>query len=440
VPAPLDRRTFTDWKSPSLALILGGLLVFSYPPLVVRTGGTNVLRPDWILALPFLVLVVFLKRELEFRVPSLLAGLLLFVLLLSSALSQTFAVFDFLTVFSQFVFAVGLFVLLSNADLTTDEFRYVLRWFVVLLSAIALYTIYQAVALNLGLPIQTLFSGYGPSSASILGYSRPTAVFSEPGYLASVLLLGIAIMYPCVATDTPLLFRRRPQRVILFLLTAALLSSGSFGGVLTLLLAFLVFTLIPSLRPFTSRVLLAGAGVGLIVVLGGELLGLSLLEMFVRRFEVLFDVLTGGQGTGRGSGSITIRRARYLVGIVVWSSNPLFGVGLGQYAEWVLQHGLVRRLQVSENVLALDGGYIQMLTQTGLIGLVTFLGIWVAVLRTHLASVSDVSGPTRTLVLVGLCVVVVNLIDWAYAFSAIHTVRWSMLGLVFGYTANRIER
>jgi hypothetical protein len=81
-----------------------------------------------------------------------------------------------------------------------------------------------------------------------------------------------------------------------------------------------------------------------------------------------------------------------------------------------------------------------MLTQTGLIGLVTFLGIWVAVLRTHLASVSDVSGPTRTLVLVGLCVVVVNLIDWAYAFSAIHTVRWSMLGLVFGYTANRIER
>jgi len=427
-------ETRATWTFRVVLVFLVGLLLFSYPPLVILSGDTRLFRPDWLLALPVLGYVVLVRRRVTLSRPVLLSGLFVVIAGISVLLNPLRNAFDFLTLFLQLVFAVGLFTALSNLELDRETFRRLLRVWVLVLTAIAAYAIYEAVAINVGLPFSELYpkSNY-PYTGS---YNRPTATFAEPGFLSSLLVTGIAILLPCLGESERVLFSKWGRRGSLLVLTAGVFASLGLSGYVTLFVALVVLPIYPVLR---WRVLRGWLVVGGLVVAGAAFASAfepTLLDRVVGRFEDMASVVGGalnGDVVLRG-GSIGIRWRRVLSGVEALAANPGFGVGWGQFESWAATASF-DHLPARGVSGRLHGGYIQVLARTGLVGGVTFALLWIRVVRESLHGVATSTGVDRVLALSCTSLVVFVLIGWTHSFSAIHTVRWGLLGLCYGYVS-----
>jgi hypothetical protein len=422
------------WAFRVALVFLLGLLLFSYPPLVIRSGDTRLFRPDWVLALPVLAYVPLVKRRVTLSRPVLLAGLFVGITVISVVVNPLRSAFDFLTLFLQLVFAVGLFTALANLELDRETFRRLLQVWVGLLTVIAAYSMYEAVAINVGLPFSEL---YPKTSYPYTGsYNRPTATFGEPGFLSSLLVTGIAVLVPSLGESGRILFSKWGRRGSLAVLTAGVFVSLGLSGYVTLFVALVVLPVYPALR---WRVLRAWLLVGGLVV-GGTVLAMAfepaLLDRLVGRFERMLSAIAGtvdGEAV-TATGSIGIRWWRILSGFKALAANPPFGVGWGQFTPWATTASF-DHLSISNVSGRLNGGYIQVLAQTGLVGGVTFALIWIQVIRESFHRVATSTGVDRVLALSCTSLVVFLLIGWAHSFSAIHTVRWGLLGLCYGYVS-----
>jgi O-antigen ligase len=427
--SPLANRT----KQLTLAFGLLGLMLFSYGPLRIIQNGTNILRPDWIAGSVLLFGFLFLRNDLHLWRPVLAAFAYIFVGVVGMTTVALYDPSELLTISAQLFFAVGLFTVLSNYALSTDDFRVGLRVLVVFMILAGGYAVYQTAALNLGLPLKSI-SGFVPHYPNY-NYLRPISVFAEPSFLAAGLVNGVAILLPCVAIDEPIVLSRWGQRVGLGIVLLAVLLSGSIAGVLTVGGLVLVLVVVPQLRAFILRIWLV-AGFGLLILFSlGPVTDLSFVEMLVGRIDALLALLSGGRGAG--GGSIALRRARYIVALAVWKAEPLLGVGWGQFGEWVVRHGYVELIPYTDGVTNIQGAYAQVLARTGTLGFLAFAAIWISVLRQTATRLVRTSGLDRNLTIIALSIVVANLIDWTYTFSTIHTMRWGLIGFAYGFVVTR---
>lgn len=421
-----------------VAVYFVGLLFYSYPALVVFVDGVRVFRPDWLLSLPVLAHVVFAKRKVVVTRPAVWAFGFLTVALASAMASGLTDATQFLTVFVQLAYAIGLFVALASLRPGFDAFRAMLRVWVLLLSALAVYAIYQAAAFELGLPFADPYLLEAPNNFrmgfQMGGYARPAAVFEEPSWFASALVTGVALLVPCVASSRPVLFSRAGQFVALVALVAAVVISGSLSGYLTLAAATGLFFAIPLTRRFAATAVVA-MGAVLLVGMGFAIaLDVGLLNLMKRRVDRVAMVLTGGLSPG--GGSIHVRYARYLAALRAWASAPLLGVGFGQYQTWAEANSLpeIGRLIVIDRPLSsIHGVWFEVLATTGTAGLAAFAGTWLTTLREEIATLVAVEGVEHTLVLAVLAMTLVQLVDWTWGFSVAHPYRWGLIGLGLGY-------
>ena len=423
-----------NWSFWVVLTFLIGLLFFSYPPLKILSNSTRIFRPDWALSIPLFAYVLINRPQVELKKPVLFAVLFIIVAAISVFVNPMRSPFDFLTAFLQIVFAVGVLIALTSIRLDRNTFINILRVWMVILTAISIYTIYEMIAINIGLPLSTLYPREFDRFPVLADYYRPHVIFSEPSFLATHLVTGIAILFPCVAKSEAILFSKWFQGGIFALLTAGVITSLALSGYLTIAVLLVILVLVPELRRTILPIWLFFGGLAIVAFVMTMFLAPTITEKMLGRFESIISVLSAAAAGNliAPRGSIGARWVRLLSGLEALVRQPLFGVGLGQFDQWVSDISF-KYVPSDDRLGNLQGGYIHVIAQTGLVGIVTFSLIWIHVVREAVHSVAVSDGIDQTLALVCTCVILTTLVGWVHSYTIHHTVRWGLIGICYGY-------
>lgn len=217
-------------------------------------------------------------------------------------------------------------------------------------------------------PFLTGYNRIGPASV-LSTYGQPTVFWQNPNAL-SVFFALIAIL--AVLTGGCSL-ASRPRPAVGFLAGGTLASvgvvlTGSRSGLIALLSGLVVASLL-SYRHLSKRLVAGVGGTGLLVGLGSASVWNSvILERFLPTvsFEGGSIVLTG-----KGTGAIYSRYDLTLRAVDLWRQQPIFGYG------WFAS---------PETVGYLDVFYAQMLVDVGIVGVVIFVGFYLALFRAFVSN------------------------------------------------------
>jgi O-antigen ligase len=202
----------------------------------------------------------------------------------------------------------------------------------------------------------------GPPLAGLLGSADPgvraVGSFANPNYFGVVeaMTVAAAIAWAVAATDT----RQRVALVGVALVgTIAVVLTLSRGALVTLFAGLAVLAFV--------RYRLAGAAVTLL-----------LLVALVVLYPTLVNLRLGGEAAAASTfqalaESDDERLAAVLAGPRIWATAPLFGIGFGHYS--------LVSAQFSGNLFATaaHNWYINVLAEQGLVGIVLWLALLVAI-------------------------------------------------------------
>jgi O-antigen ligase len=216
-----------------------------------------------------------------------------------------------------------------------------------------------------GAVVAAAFGILKPPAASIATEGRVTGTIGDPNELAAALLVGLAIatgFLPGRALSPP---RRLFALIAIPLCAAGIFLSLSRGGLIALA-AMLVAGPI-----FAGRWRLAMTGVLLAVVASGIVYFTQFASLPARE-----RVTTTNGGSGRSD--------LWTVGLRMVDTHPTRGVGVGNFPvvsrNYVLQPGTLRRsdLIFSAAPKIAHNTYLQVLAETGVLGLMLFCGVILA--------------------------------------------------------------
>jgi hypothetical protein len=405
-----------------MGIYLFGLAITTHPALDLWIGGIEIFRPDRILVIPLVGYYLLCNVELRITKP-VLFGIAFFATMAISAVTNGVASGTFLSLSIQYVYVLGVFILVTSLQLSTDKLRVLLRFLVLMFTLIALIGVVQAVALNVPFwgpdAIPFRFSPY-------YGYRRPYSLTAEPSYLAMLLSSGVAVLIPAVVSNRPILLSERNPYDLLGLLTVGVVVSGSMSGYLTLVGYLSVAVPLVLWIYGTSRTVV---GTGLSGIFGALLVisvGTSFTRMLASRLSGLIVLLTELEGV---SGSADIRLFRWLTAAEVWRENPLLGVAPGGYEQYVIANRPTTYLN-PQRLVSAEGGWLPVLAMTGAVGFILFVAIWGSILRQAVAVVSDSTRDySYDLCVIGLSLVLVQLIGWTFTFSFVDPFRWTMIAV-----------
>ena len=208
---------------------------------------------------------------------------------------------------------------------------------------------------------------YDVGAGLTMGF-RASSIFGEPSWAARYYVHWIAIACGYWAWSR----RRRHLAAIVLFLMAFYVANSLLGYVLlgvfalTWLLTQMWRRNMFSLSPRKKGVLAAIAYVGLLAWLLG--LELPLPDLFDRSVRRVGLVVQGGGGSGNRWDSI-------FAGLEVWRRAPVFGVGLGNIDGHIVQF-YTDKAYIFRSYFGSDSLYVQILAETGVVGLSAFLYFW----------------------------------------------------------------
>jgi hypothetical protein len=414
---------------------------------------------------------------------------------LSTVLNTIYSYFDFLTYYVQIIHLVVVFGALISLRLDTEQLSRVYRAWIAILTVMSIYAVYQSAALNLGLPLSDLYFGSAPDRFPAIryGYSRPTAFFAEPRWFAAFLLSGIAILSGSIGSGVHFISNRRSEYIALGLLTSALVLTGSFAGYISLGVLLVVIIAVPTTRRLGLKISVLLAVFFIIIVPATARLGWSFAEMIVlRTSNNLLELLSyigsnipdvgdsgaepgaapteaktstnttdSGQNTPPDSTTTTpqqqktsgqrsfeeqtsstkLRFARLIAGLEAWQSNPLLGVGAGQFAGWAAAQDVAGRVPVT-TARALDqtnNYWIQILAMSGIMGLSAVATIWGSVIY-ELSKIRIFANRVEYAVMIaGFLAIAAEFIDSFWGIGITHPYRWVFLALVYSHVRSVVD-
>lgn len=252
-------------------------------------------------------------------------------------------------------------LLLSYAYHETPRLARRFLWWIVALSVpIHLFGIYQFIAgpeylvntFGSGFERATLLAFFEGASVEIDSYVRVLGTFASSGQYTTFVVLDAAYIFSLILSSRKPL-ERLLLRAIAILNFAALLATGSRGGLITLSIATILMGLFYSgIRRFVSSALLLGVG----LFFGFHWMG----EAVARRFETLRKIDTITERTI----DTTPIQFRELFEKAPWG----MGVGMGSTAARHLADADQSDIQLVEN----HPSKLQL--ETGIAGVVTFYG------------------------------------------------------------------
>jgi O-antigen ligase len=216
----------------------------------------------------------------------------------------------------------------------------------------------------------------GLTSAQEFGGDTATTRFSgggsDPNYLAAMLVPAIALAAGLAVRASAL--ARLALLGATMVMAIGLAATQSRGGLLALAVTFLAaLVLLRGRRLAVMAVVLA--------VIGGS-------AIFFVQNPAAWQRIHAVQDRGSGSGRTDI----WQVALRVAEANPVAGVGLGQFPnvspQYVLRPGSLRSTSlIVEQGIVVHNVYLQLWAETGLIGLLLFLGIvWTSLRASYRAA------------------------------------------------------
>jgi O-antigen ligase len=308
---------------------------------------------------------------------------------LSLIISGIFSVNPYNTLLESYKYATGILLFLAASSLTPENSIRTLRaivWAALIISFLAAYQYFfgfQNLLLYLSLKKIT-----DPFVLDYISRKRVFFPFVTPNILAGYLIMAI-----------PLTFSLKKRILYLIPLTAALLLTESLGAMLSLFAVIIIFVYLRSTRKRKYIFFLSGMA----VVIG-----------------LIFVLRSLSQSTHLQPAYSTAMRLSYwteTIGII--KSHFLFGVGIGNF-----------NLTVSRYA---HNSYLQLWAEAGILGLILFLWLVGAVLRSSLKRIPE--SQQRDLIVCLFCAnlsfLLQNFVDFTFYLPEISLVWWAIMGLLY---------
>jgi O-antigen ligase len=219
-----------------------------------------------------------------------------------------------------------------------------------------------------------LAAGFGilkPPNPTIASESRASGTIGDPNELAAALLVGLALGAGFLLARVRIPIVRLAAILAVPLCAGGIFLSLSRGGLVALAAMLVAGTVL------AGRWRLAVTALLVAVVAGGLVYFTQFASLPARE-----RVTTVNGGTGRSD--------LWTVGLRMVRAHPVGGVGVGNFEsvsrEYVLQPGALQRTDLifSANPKVAHNTYLQIMAETGIVGLLLFLGIVVGCLASAL--------------------------------------------------------
>ena len=342
---------------------------------------------------------VFFKRmlwdgeEIKFAItPPLILLLILFSIVLLSGISPMIEgrsdwIVQYIKTISHFYFLAGFALLASVYPIKMSEWKGVIRLWLIIALILNIFGLYQIIARATDLPLawieltnvslargeaEGLTSGIKQLSLHYGNFYRATSIFSEPSALGAfnTFILGFLLV--------PFIFKYKPffTNKIFIVTTLIFTALGTFFtfSLTAILGAFLVivsFLLFQKMQHIFRYIAISLSIIVLIIVadnLFSKNMGISVVELFTKRIEGILNVGSGDDKMVIGE-SFNVRKISAKKAMEIWEHYPILGIGAG-----LTYKNKINDLKFS------DFTVFSVLAELGIIGLITFLAYFIALL------------------------------------------------------------
>jgi putative inorganic carbon (HCO3(-)) transporter len=210
-----------------------------------------------------------------------------------------------------------------------------------------------------------LYAGFGQVVSLSAGDYRIAGVLHDPNFYGQIMVVLVPLAFERMLDEKPLLLRLAAGWA-LFVCTVTILYTYSRGDFLALGLVALIAIIQQPKRPLLPAFL--------ILVLG-LLLYQFLPAQYTQRISTLLQVIPGASSSATLDPSLQARATTDIVGWTMFTDNPIFGVGVGNFNIRYLEYA--RQLGLGQNVETQSAHnlFLQVAAERGILGFVSFAAI-----------------------------------------------------------------
>ncbi len=193
---------------------------------------------------------------------------------------------------------------------------------------------------------------------------------ADPNFYG-LILVAVAPVAIYLFLDEKRLWLRITAVLAAFFMVFIILNTYSRGAFVALILILGLIALERKISPS----LLAGIGVG--VLLFAPLLSGS----FGERMSSLLDLGSSAETAVYEESSFRGRTSEYISGILMFIEHPILGVGIGNYRRNYQKYSSRLGLDSRTEARGAHSLYIEIMSETGILGIVTFMGMIISLMR-----------------------------------------------------------
>ncbi len=360
-----------------------------------------------------LLLQKFKLRSYPIFIP-ICAFLIINVLALSNApyLQRSLLVFSFT------LFTVILSMAVPNVIRHRNQVAMLIKILLISAAVVCIFGLYQFAGDLVGLP--TSLTGLREQyTKDILGFPRIQSTALEPLYFANYLLIPL-----CLAAT---LWFSRASKIKSYWLFGLIIIAGlnlvltvSRGGYIAFAASCMVIVLAYFKQVFTIRNITAGLVIcGIVALLALRFLNVGeQLTSFATHVTNLF-----------GGASYEERVETFSSAETIWVNHPWIGIGPGSFGPYSSYHP---RIVPNEGYAIVNNEYIELLAETGILGLVCFsIAMLMLFARSIKAWLTATKDPLLRAVLLGLTAALGGILVQYNTFSVLYITHiWFTIGLL----------
>ena len=210
-----------------------------------------------------------------------------------------------------------------------------------------------------------LYAGFGQVVSFTAGEYRLAGVVNDPNFYGQIIVVLIPLAFERLLNEKPI-FLRILAGWVLFVSTITILYTYSRGDFLALAVVGVLAILQQPKRPWIPA---------LLVLAFGLLVYQFLPEQYTQRVSTLLQVIPGASNSATVDPSLQARATTDIVGWTMFTANPVFGVGVGNFN--TLYDYYARQLGLGQNVETESAHnlYLQIAAERGIVGFLSFAGI-----------------------------------------------------------------
>lgn len=384
----------------------------------------------WILAL------IFNRKKWKVQPNVLTIPILTFV---SALILSLLSAYDFSRGFQVLIFTIFTILLsILSTNMLSTENNLQKTVVVLFLSSliVGIFGLFQFGGDVVGLPqsITLLKTGY---TSVVFGFPRVQVFSMEPLFLANFLIIPISLLLAYffgrvkiyksseniswiekIVTNQWFIISLLTLLLIVFVLTV------SRGGYLGLVFVLLIFAFVYWRKVFTWRNLLIVLVLGL--VYWGVTFALSQSDYKAQQTffgHVTLNDISNGE-------SIEGRLIAYREALKVYDKYPILGIGLGNYGPYVKNFPPVTP---KTGWPVVNNQYIELLAETGIVGFVSFLIIFIVLFVRSIMAARLTQNPFLKASLIGLSAALVGVLVQYNFFSTLYIIHiWVLIGMLVG--------